>query len=142
VNGRFVWGPPKSSAGTRTVALPTFLVEVLVEHLARFSAPGVDGLVFVTAEGAPLRRENFRKRVWLPACRAVDVEGLRFHDLRHTNATLAAASGAPLRALMARLGHASAAAAIRYQHTVAGQDEAIAGFLDSLAQGRISKLAT
>jgi integrase len=89
-------------------------------------------------EGSPLRRENFRKRVWLPACRAAGIEGLRFHDLRHTNATFAAASGAPLRALMARLGHASAAAAIRYQHTVAGQDEAIAEYLERLRSPHVN----
>ena len=50
--------------------------------------------------------------------------------MRHTNATLAAASGAPLVALMARLGHASAAAAIRYQHKIEGQDETVADFLE------------
>lgn len=133
VNGHFVWGPPKTTAGTRTVALPTFICDVMVEHLARWSQPGVDGLVFVMPEGTPLRRENFRKRVWSPALRDAGIEGrLRFHDLRHTNATLAAASGAPLRAVMHRLGHASAAAALRYQHRVDGQDEAIAEFLDSL----------
>ena len=38
--------------------------------------------------------------------------GFRFHDLRHTAATLAAASGTSLKALMARIGHASAAAAL------------------------------
>ena len=96
--------------------LPQFLVEALVDHLSRFSAPGTDGLVFTTPEGTPLRRENFRRRVWYPVMRSVGMDGFRFHDLRHTNATLAASSGAPLRALMARLGHASAAAAIRYQH--------------------------
>lgn len=50
--------------------------------------------------------------------------------LRHTNATLAAESGASLRSLMARLGHASAAGAIRYQHKLEGQDERVAGFLE------------
>jgi integrase len=130
VNGHFVWGPPKTAAGTRTVVLPTFICNVMVEHLARWSEPGVEGLVFAMPEGTPLRRENFRKRVWIPACRSVGVEGVRFHDLRHTNATLAAASGAPLRAVMHRLGHASAAAALRYQHRMVGQDEAIAAFLE------------
>jgi integrase len=129
VNGHFVWGPPKTSAGTRTVALPQFICDVMVDHLARWSEPGIDGLVFVMSEGSPLRRENFRKRVWLPACRSVGVEGVYFHDLRHTNATLAASSGAPLRAVMHRLGHASATAALRYQHRLAGQDEAIAEWL-------------
>jgi integrase len=103
----------------------------MVEHLSLWSQPGVEGLVFVMPEGTPLRRENFRKRVWLPACRATGVEGVRFHDLRHTNATLAAASGAPLRAVMHRLGHASAAAAMRYQHRVEGQDGSIAEYLDN-----------
>jgi integrase len=105
----FVWGPPKSSAGTRTVALPAFLIDVMVEHLARFSDPGIDGLVFVVPAGSPLRRENFRKRVWLPACCAVGIDGLRFHDVRHTNATLAAASGARC----ARSWHGSATRQLR-----------------------------
>jgi integrase len=135
VNGHFVSGPPKTTAGTRTVALPHFICEVMVEHLARWSEPGVDGLVFVMPEGTPLRRENFRKRVWLPACRAAGVEGVRFHDLRHTNATLAAASGAPLKAVMHRLGHASATATLRYQHRMVGQDEAIADFRQHAATG-------
>jgi integrase len=129
VNGQFVWGPPKTSAGARTVALPQFICDVMIEHLGRWSEPGIDGLVFVMAEGTPLRRENFRKRVWLPACQSVGIEGVRFHDLRHTNATLAASSGAPLRAVMHRLGHASATAALRYQHRMAGHDEAIAEWL-------------
>jgi integrase len=104
----------------------------MVEHLARWSERGIDGLVFVMPEGTPLRRENIRKRVWLPACRATGVEGVRFHCLRHTNAALAAASGAPLRAVMHRLGHASAAAALRYQHRMIGQDESIAEFLQNV----------
>ena len=62
------------------------------------------------------------------------METLRFHDLRHTNATLAAASGAHLPALMQRLGHASAAAAIRYQHRLDGQDESAADFLEDVGR--------
>jgi integrase len=120
VNGHLSFSAPKTSAGVRTIMLPQLIVDEVADHLTRWSASGPDGLVFVMPEGTPLRRENFRKRVWLPACRAADLNGLRFHDLRHTGATLAAASGAPLRAVMHRLGHASAAAAIRYQHRVAG----------------------
>lgn len=132
VNGHLMFAPPKTAAGVRSVALPQFLVEVMVEHIAGYSRPGPEALVFVMPEGTPLRRENFRRRVWYPAVAAVGMEGFRFHDLRHTNATLAAASGAPLVALMARLGHASAAAAIRYQHNIEGQDERVASFLESV----------
>jgi PIN like domain/Phage integrase family len=78
-----------------------------------------------------LPRSNFRRRVWLPATEAVGVPGFRFHDLRHTGATLAAATGAPLRAVMSRMGHSTPAAALRYQHRVAGQDLAIAAAIDA-----------
>jgi len=130
VDGRLMVAPLKTTAGVRTLVLPQFLVEVMVEHIARYSERGPAGLVFVMPEGTPLRRANFRSRVWLLATSAVGMEGFRFHDLRHTNATLAAASGALLVALMARLGHASAAAANRYQHKIEGQDETVADFLE------------
>ncbi|HEV2068710.1 MAG TPA: tyrosine-type recombinase/integrase [Acidimicrobiales bacterium] len=84
VNGRLLFSAPKTAAGVRTVALPPFLVKVMVDHVARYGQPGADGLVFVMPEGTPLRRENFRRRVWYPAVRAAGMEGFRFHDLRHT----------------------------------------------------------
>jgi hypothetical protein len=62
------------------------------------------------------------------------VEGLRFHDLRHTAATLALAAGASTRELMVRMGHSSSAAALRYQHVMAGRDAAIAAALDELVR--------
>jgi integrase len=129
------------SRAFRTVALPDFIVDIMIEHLAHWSEPGPEDLVFVMPDGTPLRRENFRKRVWLPACEAGGVEGLRFHDLRHTNATLAAASGAPLRAIMHRLGHHSAAAALRYQHQLPGQDTAIAEYLENVGRQQETRTA-
>ena len=53
-------------------------------------------------------------------------DGLRFHDLRHTGNTLAAATGASTRELMARMGHASTRAAMIYQHATDDRDQAIA----------------
>ena len=82
--------------------------------------------MFTSTEGGLLRRSNFNRRVWQPATRAADVERLRFHDLRHTSATLSIAAGASTRELMARMGHSSPAAALRYQHVLAGRDTAIA----------------
>ena len=81
-----------------------------------------------------MRRANFRRRVWEPATAAVGVSGLRFHDLRHTAATLAAASGTSLKALMARIGHASVAAAMRYQHVIDGQDAEIVAYLERFGE--------
>jgi len=90
--------------------------------------------VFSAERGGPIRRSNFTRRVWIPATRAAGVEGLRFHDLRHTAATLAVAAGASTRELMVRMGHSSSAAALRYQHVMAGRDAAIAAALDELVQ--------
>lgn len=60
---------------------------------------------------------------------------LRFHDLRHTGAVLAAQAGATLAELMARLGHSTPGAALRYQHAAAGRDTQIAIALSRIANG-------
>jgi integrase len=60
--------------------------------------------VFTSSEGGLLRRSNFNRQVWRPATRAVGLEELGFHDLRHTSATLSIAAGASTRELMARMG--------------------------------------
>ncbi len=130
--GGLRWG----EAGLRSVALPRFVVGALKEHLATWAEPGAAGLVFPAAEGGWMRRSNFRRRVWLPATKAVGVEGLRFHDLRHSAATLAAAAGATTKELMARIGHSTHEAAIRYQHVMDGRDAAIAEALGALG-GRV-----
>jgi integrase len=58
---------------------------------------------------------------------------LRFHDLRHSGSVLAAQTGATLAELMARLGHSTPAAAMRYQHAAQGRDRQIAKLLSGLA---------
>jgi len=127
-------GPPKSTAGRRTVTLPALVVPALAEHLERWAEPGPDGLVFPGPEGGFLRRSNFRRRVWLPATKAAGLQGLRFHDLRHTAATLAVVAGATTMELMARMGHSTLAMAIRHQHVMEGRDAFIASALDRLIQ--------
>ncbi|HVV38671.1 MAG TPA: site-specific integrase [Acidimicrobiales bacterium] len=130
VNGTLSFSPPKTAAGKRTIGIPSFVADSLAAHIDNYALRGPDGLVFPSTDGEPLRRSNFRRRVWEPATKAVGVSGLRFHDLRHTAATLAAASGTSLKALMARIGHASADAALRYQHVIDGQDADIVRYLE------------
>ena len=59
---------------------------------------------------------------------------LRWHDLRHTGAVLAASTGATLAELMSRLGHSTPAAALRYQHAAQGRDAEIAKALSALVE--------
>jgi integrase len=63
------------------------------------------------------------------------LEGVRFHDLRHSGNTLAASSGVSTRDLMARMGHDSMQAAIIYQHATTEADARIAAALDAALSG-------
>jgi integrase len=94
VAGKFIVAPPKTAAGQRVVVLPSVAVAALADHLDDYAAPGPDGLVFPSGRGTYLQRSNFSRLVWRPAVQRLGLDGLRFHDLRHTAATLAAAAGA------------------------------------------------
>lgn len=145
VNGEVVVGRPKSEAGVRTVAIPPHVVPVIREHLAN-NVNGRDGLLFPAADGhshlapATLYGRNPSKRYpqgtnFYGARAKIGRPDLRWHDLRHTGATLAAATGATLAQIMARLGHSTAGAALRYQHAVEDADQLIASKLSELAGG-------
>lgn len=111
--GAPVLGHPKSSRATRTISLPTGLMEQL-------GSPGAGGsLVFGSPEtGTHLWPGRFRTSIWLPAvaaasdpvqCANVGLKSLSkrptVHDLRHTHASWLVAEGAPLPFVQARLGH-------------------------------------
>jgi len=114
------------------VAITAELVPELRWHLERFAESGARGLVFIGPKGAPLRRSNFRP-IWYSARLQAGAPDLHFHDLRHVGGTLAAATGASLKELMARLGHSSTRAALIYQHATRDRDQAIAKALGELA---------
>ena len=129
--GRLVVGPPKSAAGLRVVALPGKLVAEITDHLGRYVPPGPDVLVFTGEKGASLRRGNWNIK-WRAAVAASGMNGLRFHDLRHTGNTLAAATGASTKELMVRMGHSSARAALIYQHATVERERFIAAALNEM----------
>lgn len=132
-NGRKVKGP-KSEAGKRPVNIPPHLLPLVREHIANHAEPGRNGLLFPAANGGHLAPSTLY-RVYYPAREAAGRPDLRFHDLRHTGATLAAATGATLAELMARLGHSTPGAAMRYQHAAQDRDKVIAEALSELANG-------
>lgn len=129
-------GPPKTDAGRRVVSIPDVILADLEVHLATYARTERDALLFSGAKGAPLHRRNFAPK-WRAAVRAAGAEHLRFHDLRHTGNTLAAATGASTKELMARMGHASMRAAMLYQHATPDRDAEIARLLsDRVATAR------
>lgn len=139
VPGGLAVGPPKSRAGTRMVSFPIGILPELEQHLATYSGPAPDSLVFSNEHGQPHRRGNFNHAVpWRQACQQIGVPNLHLHDLRHTGNTLAAQSGASLRDLMTRMGHDSPAAALIYQHSSLVADAAIADALDERLAVRLA----
>jgi integrase len=131
---------PKSEAGKRAVAIPPHLMPAVHDHLIQHTGRGRDALLFPAARGGHLRPDALYKEYY-PAREAAGRPDLRFHDLRHTGATLAAVSGATLKELMARLGHSTVDAALRYQHAAADRDKVIAAALSDLAAGTVTPIS-
>jgi integrase len=128
---------PKTDAGKRIVTIPPHVLPVLAEHMASWAGPD---RVFLGRDGRPMRGDAMRQ-AFDRARRKAGMPGFRFHDLRHTGQTLAAATGATIKDLMRRLGHASPAASYRYLHAVDGRDAEIASALSALAKhGDAAKL--
>jgi integrase len=135
VNRKIQVEPPKSEAGIRDVAIPPHLIPIIKEHLETHAAPGQEGLLFPAANG----RQQWPSTITGYFKKAAEIAGrsdLRFHDLRHTGAVMAAQQGATLADLQARLGHSTANAALLYQHTAKGRDQLIAESLSRLASDR------
>jgi integrase len=141
-NGEVIIGTPKSDAGTRDVAIPPHLLGAVESHIADHAEVGRNGLLFQATGGGHLSpsslygRAPTRTRVgwgFYGARAAAGRPDLRWHDLRHTGAVWAAATGATLAELMARLGHSTQGAALRYQHAAHDRDAEIARRLSQLA---------
>ena len=135
IAGKVTVGSPKSNAGIRDVAIPPHLVPLLAEHLNRHVAAGRDALLFSSVNDVDVQvHSNTVRRHWIQARAAAGREDLRVHDLRHTGAVLAAQSGATIAELMARIGHSTPQAALRYQHAAQGRDAQIAARMSKEAK--------
>lgn len=133
ISGAWHVGPPKSEAGRRSVALPEFVAVAVRHHLSEWVPDSPEALVFGTKSGRYLHGANFGQTFRRAVDSMGDLPPVRVHELRHTGATLAAAAGASTKELMRRIGHASPAAALVYQHAVDDRDAEIARALDALA---------
>lgn len=137
--GGFAFGPPKSEAGQRIVAIPELITPDLAAHIMTHARPGDDGLVFTSPAGGPLRHTNFRRRFWVPALAAAGLPAMHFHDLRHTGNMLAADAGANLRELMERMGHSTTRAATVYLHGGTERQQVIADELSRQAAEQLGR---
>ena len=133
VSGERKQDTTKSEAGERAVSIPPHLLPTIEAHLAEHVDSGAGALLFPADHGGYLAPSTFYRHYY-PARSAAGRDDLRFHDLRHTGAVLAASTGATLAELMNRLGHSTPTAALRYQHVIDGRDREIAAMLSRLIE--------
>jgi integrase len=122
---------PKSGR-TPTVAIPPHIRPDIAEHLTLFVDSDPDALLFKPIRGGCHVSDRVVRGEFVPACKAANVEGMRLHDLRHF-AGHQTARVANLPETMARLGHSTQAASLRYQGQVSGRAAEIAEALSALA---------
>jgi len=133
VSGHLIFGSTKTGKARR-VGLPKFLVDMLSEHLEALSG-GPDALIFTGPDGGPLRHHNMYLRHFKPAVRNAlppDKHALRFHDLRHTCASLLIAAEAHPKAIQEHLGHKDIQTTFNvYGHLLPSAQKALAAALDA-----------
>jgi integrase len=115
--GRIVISEPKTTASIRALNLPDQVVGEIRRHIALLELEGAEELLFADQFGGPLRASNFRGRVFVPAVERAGLDGLTFHGLRHSAATIWMASGADARTVQHLLGHADPSLVLKlYAH--------------------------
>ena len=125
---------PKTKSGRRQVPIPGFALQALRAHRSRQSAaPHPTAWVFTNRVGAPIHKSNFFARDWKPLRERAGVPNARFHDLRHTTASLLLKRGVHPKVVQAVLGHARFGVTMDlYSHLMDGMHQEAAEALDSL----------
>lgn len=125
---------PKTPAALRTLALPAFALDDLRVRRSEAEAAGHLHLtVFCSRHGRHRQRKTV-SAMMKAAVRRANLAGAgipeatRFHDLRHSHASILISRGLSLRAVSRRLGHSSPALTLAvYSHVMPGDDERLAG---------------
>lgn len=110
VAGKLSFGEPKSTQSRRLVQLTPYAVDALQDHRRRLMTEGLAGceLVFPTLAGEPMEKSELRRLHWLPLLKRAGLpETVRFHDLRHTAATLLLQDNIHPKIVQTMLGHST-----------------------------------
>jgi len=128
-----VWGTTKTHQ-RREVPIPRFLAEELAEYIEGKQS---DDLVFAgIRNGQPLRVSTFRT-AFGAAAQTIGIPDLHPHQLRHTAASLAIASGADVKVVQARLRHASAKTTLdTYGHLWPDSDDSTRAAIEAVMAAR------
>lgn len=141
LGGKLKLQEPKSARGRRRIDLPPAAVRALQEHRQRVSTryQRLSPWVFCDRRGGPLRQGNVTRRSFKKILKTAGLPAIRFHDLRHTAATLLLAAGVHPKVVQERLGHASVALTLdTYSHVLPSMQRDAADRLEEMLGKRVS----
>ncbi len=133
---------PKTAAGIRTIPLPDIALEVLKAHKARQLKQRLQcgdawknlDLVFCTGIGSYYNQSNHHT-VFRKLLQVAGLPLIRFHDLRHSAATILLSMGVNLKVIQERLGHANVTITLgRYSHVTESMQNEANGLLNQAFQ--------
>jgi integrase len=134
--GRYILGETKTKRGRRRVNLTPRTVTALKAHRKRQLEERVrlaglyedHGLIFASENGTPLNPENLVKRSFKPLLKRAGLPEIRFHDLRHTCATLLLSRSVHPKMVQELLGHATIAMTLdTYSHYLPSMGDQASG---------------
>lgn len=135
------FGLPKTNRGQRPIAIPTFVVDTLITHKRQQNAIRLrcgsswedHDLVMCLQNGKPLVHRTVDNH-WYALLEKAALPKIRFHDIRHTHATLLLKQGVHPKIVSERLGHSAIGITLdTYSHVLPGlQEQAATMFQDML----------
>ncbi len=134
---RWVYQSPKSEKSKRTIPVSPILRRSLELHrLNTIHQANPDNLIFARLDGRPLEPDVMVRQQFLPALTRAGLRQIRFHDLRHTAASLLIAQGEHPKTVQTILGHASSRTTFDvYGHLYHATLQAVGPKLDSQVFG-------
>jgi len=130
---------PKTRGSRRSIRLTASAGEALERHrerqqnerVARGHTWNHQGLLFCTRRGTLIRRDNLHAKHWKPLLKRAGLPDIRFHDLRHTCATLLLTKGVHPKVVSEMLGHSSIAITLdTYSHVIPGLGDLAASAME------------
>ena len=104
--GRF--GEPKTDRSRRSINLCRFVLRLFVAHRLRSGNPEGQALLFVRGDGWPVDPDHLSGKRWNALLRTAELrESLRWHDMRHTFASLLLNGGESIKTISELMGHSS-----------------------------------
>jgi integrase len=140
VEGKLIKGKTKKECSNRTIVLPAVTIAALRRHQTLQDQERAwagtrwkeTGYVFTTKIGTPIERRNLL-RTWYKIMAGSGLPRIRFHDLRHSAATLLFAQGVHPRTVMEILGHKDLNTTMRiYGHVLDQMKRDAAAKMDEL----------